>query len=92
MNANQDNHESTQRPAWMDALAGIGADWAKFGLSIGTEALERSARSLELAAKTLQTISKTFERETTTADNREGVIETTAEEAPSEPVTSETSQ
>lgn len=50
-------------PAWIDALTGIGADWAKFGLQIGTQALERSAKSLELAAKTLETLSKAFERQ-----------------------------
>jgi hypothetical protein len=44
------------------SLVDLGTEWAVLGLSFGTQALERSAKSIALAAKTLDTISRTLEK------------------------------
>jgi len=57
---NQNANDSAQE-RFVQSILGLGAEWASFGLQIGTQALERSAKSLELAAKTLTTLSKSIE-------------------------------
>ena len=57
---NQNNNDSAQE-RFVQSILGLGAEWASFGLQVGTQALERSAKSLELAAKTLSTLSKSIE-------------------------------
>src|SRR4051812_30898608 len=44
------------------SLVDLGTEWAVLGLSFGTQALERSAKSIALAAKTLDTISRSLEK------------------------------
>ena len=61
---NTENHaeKSTAQNEIVQSLIGLGAEWAALGLSFGTQALERSAKSLALAAKTLETISRSIEK------------------------------
>ena len=62
---NDSNHKSTQKIAdseLVQSLVELGTEWAVLGISFGTQALPRSAKSLELAAKTLNTLSRTLER------------------------------
>lgn len=71
--------------ALLGSLVGLGGEWAALGLSFGTQALERSARSRELAAKTLSTLSHALEQRTAS-----GVCTKSASRA-SEAATAETS-
>ena len=41
----------------VDTLSSLGGEWARFGLEIGAQAIERSARTLALAAKSLSAIA-----------------------------------
>jgi hypothetical protein len=50
------------------SLVDLGTEWAVLGLSFGTQALERSAKSIALAAKTLDTLSRSLEKKVERAD------------------------
>jgi hypothetical protein len=66
---NTENHtnaafDRTAVETLTESLVELGTEWAVLGISFGTQALERSAKSLSLAAKTLSTISEALERKT----------------------------
>ena len=60
MSTNTDKTVTTE--TFVQSLVDLGAEWAMFGISIGKDALVRSAKSLELAAKSLGTISEQLEK------------------------------
>jgi hypothetical protein len=88
MNTQQNPNDSAQE-RFIQSILGLGAEWASFGLQIGTQALERSAKSLELAAKTLSTLSKSIEevaarKEETAPEAPKNVVDTHGEELDSQ--------
>jgi hypothetical protein len=66
MNTENQNVSKPDHHELVQSLLDLGAEWAKLGISFGTQALERSAKSLQLAAKTLETISKSFDKDPAT--------------------------
>lgn len=51
----------------VDTLTSLGGEWARFGLEIGAQAIERSARTLTLAAKSLSAIAEALPKPTPSA-------------------------
>jgi hypothetical protein len=54
--------ENTTRNEFVQSLVDLGTEWAALGISFGTQALERSAKTLSLAARSLDAISKGLDR------------------------------
>jgi len=76
MNTESNSHSDSPQDRFVQSVLGMGAEWAAFGLQVGTQALERSAKSLELAAKALSTLSRSIEER---AAAHEKVVDTQGE-------------
>ena len=61
MNTNTQTNDS--RASIVDTLTALGGEWARFGLEIGAQAIERSARTLTLAARSLTTLAEALPKQ-----------------------------
>ncbi len=57
----EQNPADARREAVVDSLVSLGSVWARYGLSVGRQALETSAKTLESTAKVLGAIAESME-------------------------------
>jgi hypothetical protein len=61
MSTNEKQETTSTEKSILEAVFSIGTAWAAFGLNVGKQALQESARTLEVTAEKLSSLAETLE-------------------------------